>query len=174
MVKNLLMAMVIILVALVATIGIERFFKSERGDFFILETDKPLPDFTFQSLEGNRYALSDFAGKTVLIHFWASWCAPCVVEFPELIALANKKKDQFVILAFSTDRTPEAIQTFLKRHDMVTPDNMIVIHDDNKAVTEGKFSVFRLPETYIVGGDGLLKRHIVGAYADWNQFEPTP
>jgi thiol-disulfide isomerase/thioredoxin len=171
MVKNLTLAGLVIIAALIMTFGIERFFKSDRGDFFILVTDKPVPNFTFQSVDEQTYALYDFAGKTTLIHFWASWCAPCVVEFPELIELANKRHDDLVILAISTDRTPDNINQFFERHDMIIPNNMIVVHDHDKSITEGKFSVFRLPETFIVNGQHRLQRHIIGAYADWANFQ---
>ena len=170
MVKNLSLAALIIIAALIATLGIERFFKSNRGDFFILETGQAVPNFTVQTVDDETYTLYDFAGKTTLIHFWASWCAPCVVEFPELIELAEKRNDDLVILAISTDRTPENINGFFERHNIAIPDNIIVVHDHDKSITEGKFSVFRLPETFIVDGQHLLQRHIIGAYADWATF----
>ncbi len=169
--KNLSLATLIITVALIATFGIERFFKSDRGDFFILETGQAVPNFTFQTLDDETYTLYDFSGKTTLIHFWASWCAPCVVEFPELIDLAQSRPHDITIIAISTDRSPENIDMFFERHDMDIPDNMVVVHDADKSMTEGKFSVFRLPETFIVDGQHLLQRHIIGAYADWATFQ---
>ncbi len=161
MIKNLLLACLVILLAVGLTFGLNTYFKSERGEFFVLETGKPVPDFEFEN-----YQLSDFTDKTVIIHFWASWCAPCVVEFPELIALANNNKN-ITILAFSSDRSRQSIDRFLKTHAPDIPDNFIIIHDGDQSITEEKFSVFRLPETFILKPNGILDRHIIGAYKEW-------
>jgi len=163
MVKNLLLAVFTVVIAAVVTFGLDHYFKSERGDFFILEKGKHVPDFSFKTIDGDLYDLSDFSDKTVLIHFWASWCAPCVVEFPDLIQLAEKRKN-VTVLAFSSDRTRSAIDRFLK-WDL--PDNFKIIHDEEQSITEDKFGVFRLPETYIFNPNLLLDDHIVGAYQGW-------
>lgn len=58
------------------------------------------PDFTLEDIDGNQVSLSDFAGKPVLINFWASWCPPCRVEMPELQRVYKAQQDSgFAILA---------------------------------------------------------------------------
>ena len=164
MLKNLIIASAVILFSIVLTFGLNHYFKSERGEFFVLEKGQPVPDFTF-----NDDALYNYKGQTVIIHFWASWCAPCVVEFPELIELANTR-DDITILAFSSDRNEQMIDRFLNRHKFSIPDNFKIIHDAKQKITKGKFSVFRLPESFIVTPNMILGDHIIGAYTGWKSL----
>ncbi len=67
------------------------------------------PDFTMNDTEGNPLTLSSLRGKYVLIDFWASWCAPCRQENPNVVKLYNEYKDKgFDILGVSLDRDKAA------------------------------------------------------------------
>lgn len=164
MLKNLIVACAVILFSIILTFGLNTYFKSERGEFFVLEKGQPVPNFSF-----NNDTLYNYRGQIIIIHFWASWCAPCVVEFPELIALANTR-DDVTILAFSSDRNQAMIDRFLDRHKFDIPDNFKIIHDDKQIITKEKFSVFALPESFIVTPDLILDNHIIGAYTGWKNL----
>lgn len=61
------------------------------------------PDFALEDLSGKQVRLSDFRGRPVLVNFWASWCAPCQEEMPELQAVYSAQGDDgLVILAVNT------------------------------------------------------------------------
>jgi thiol-disulfide isomerase/thioredoxin len=64
---------------------------------------KKAPEFELQDSEGKSVHLSDFAGKVVLIDFWATWCAPCKAEIPWLNEFAKTYKDSLVVLGISMD-----------------------------------------------------------------------
>jgi len=100
---------------------------------------------------------------------WFGVNLPCVVEFPELIALANKR-DDITILAFSSDRNQPMIDRFLGQNKFNIPDNFKVIHDEKQKITRDKFSVFALPESFIVAPDMILDDHIIGAYTGWKNL----
>jgi thiol-disulfide isomerase/thioredoxin len=149
-------------------LGLKYYYKPIQGEFFIIEEGQPIPDFSFQTMDGQSFNLYDFKDiDQVIVHFWASWCAPCVVEFPHLIKHAQMNPT-LEILAFSSDRNPEKIDRFLEEHAPSLPENFKIIHDGDRAITNQKFSVFQLPETFILNGaDMTYKTHIVGAYDGW-------
>lgn len=126
-------------------------------------------DFAFRTIGGQSYELSDFAGKTVLVHFFASWCAPCVIEFPELIDAMRDKKETVVLIAISSDNEAQDLTRFLKRYAPDLPGNVLIVRDNaEKALTEGVFGTYKLPETYILGPDLTIREKIIGAYGDWD------
>jgi len=65
---------------------------------------RPAPDFALPDLDGNTLRLSDFSGRPVVLNFWATWCAPCRLEMPELARAAADYADQgLVVLAINQD-----------------------------------------------------------------------
>ena len=69
------------------------------------DTPQPAPTTVFKDEAGNDHTLADFAGKAVVVNFWATWCAPCVKEMPTLDALQAQFGDKGIqVLAISQDR----------------------------------------------------------------------
>jgi thiol-disulfide isomerase/thioredoxin len=77
--------------------------------------------------EGEEITLADRRGKLVLVNFWATWCAPCVVEMPELDALqARLGSDQFEVMAISMDRTMDEARRFYEENGL---EHLALYHD---------------------------------------------
>lgn len=150
-----------------------------------------VPDFSFMPLvNAGRIAgdnqqtspkildIKDFRGKIVVLNFWASWCVPCVREFPHFLKLAAEYPDKIVFLGLSSDHDRAAMERFLNRLWRDHPaemalDNVILALDDKASVTRGLFQTFRLPETILIDADGVMRKKIVGAdwdYADLNDL----
>ena len=53
------------------------------------------PNLIFKNVKGKKYSLSDFRGKVTIVHFWGSWCPPCIREMPELLDLQKALKKNY-------------------------------------------------------------------------------
>ena len=130
-----------------------------------------VPNPSFSSIDGKRYALHDFKGKIVVLNFWATWCAPCAVEFPALLDLAAHETDHLVLIALSVDEEPERIAEFVEKFashilQEPAPQNVIIAHDPGKAISQDLFQTVLYPETFIIGPDMKIKTKIAGL-TDW-------
>lgn len=120
---------------------------------------KLAPDFVVQDSD-RRIALHDLRGKTVVLNFWATWCPPCIVEMPSLVALQSRVGGDIVILGVNEQDQEEAYRKFLKDYNI----NFMTVHDTAGANT--KYGTTGFPETFIIDPDGVLRRKFVGP-VDW-------
>jgi peroxiredoxin len=129
-----------------------------------LGAEKNLTIFT---REGTKVDLSNLRGKIVLVHFWATWCPPCVDELPELNAFWQKYKNNPSIALYSVSEDPswEAIDEFRKLHPFDLP-----LYRDPDAKTAHKFGSIKFPETYIADKKGKILYHLANAI-DWDAPE---
>ena len=139
----------------------------------ILEDYPDIPFFKFNDLDGNTIKITEYEGKTVLLNFWASWCAPCVVEFPKLLELAAKRPEEVIILAISVDRFKTNVHEFFEKLDETSQEslkleNVVIGWDPQKQVSYDVFQTVLYPETYIIGPDQTLRLKIVGADTDFS------
>lgn len=80
------------------------------------------PDFTLNDVNGQPVSLSSFKGKFVLVDFWASWCKPCRMENPTVVAAYNKFKDKnFTVLGVSLDEKKDAWLAAIKKDNLAWP-----------------------------------------------------
>jgi len=89
------------------------------------------PDFTLRRINGTDLRLSELRGKVVFMNFFATWCAPCRWEMPEMEALyQNFKGKNFEIVAVSIDSTPNPIKPFADSMNLTFP----IVHDGSQRV----------------------------------------
>ena len=117
---------------------------------------KKAPALSGPTLAGKTLSLSGFAGKVVLVDFWATWCDPCREEIPDLVNLRERlKAEGFEILGVSMDEEgARAVKSFIAKQPISYP----VILNDGERPPAG-WTVPGLPTAYLVGRRGeLLKR----------------
>jgi cytochrome c biogenesis protein CcmG/thiol:disulfide interchange protein DsbE len=129
---------------------------------------KGVPVQNYKTIDGRDITLEEFRGKIVILNFWASWCDPCVAEFPSLMALLKKFENQVELIAVSGDYEEADIHTFLK--SFAVKSNQVHVVWDKELDISKKFGTFRLPESYIIGKRGELIRKVSGV-DDWSSPE---
>lgn len=128
------------------------------------------PDFTWQTFDGKSSALKDSAGRVSVLHFWASWCAPCKAEFPHLLQ-AVKDHPDIVFLALSSDSDRTKAEKFLTEMGATpAPANLLFGWDKDKKITYDLFMTAAYPETIILDKQHRLRRKIPGV-AEWQSKE---
>lgn len=115
------------------------------------QTDKA-PDFTAYDSQGNPVSLHDFAGKPVILNFWASWCGPCKMEMPDFQAAYEKYGEQihFVIvnLTDGEQETVESAQAHIQKNGYTFP-----VYYDKDLSGASAYSVRSIPLTLFLDSE---------------------
>ncbi len=128
------------------------------------------PHVTLTALDGTRVQLHDFEGKIILLNFWATWCMPCIAEWPQFIKLAQAMPDDLVILTVSIDDDKTKIEPFMKRYAGNYRDaaNIKLFHDADKSVSQDLFQTVRVPETVVITPEMTMARKVAGLSLEWD------
>ena len=131
----------------------------------IHETPKATITTPFLDADGNNIDLTKFAGKTILLNFWATWCAPCRAEMPSLDALNQTLgSENFAVVTVATGRNPlPMIEQFFESINIKS----LPMHRDPKMGFARAAGVFGLPVTLILNPQGQEVARVQGE-ADWN------
>lgn len=116
------------------------------------ETSDTPPDFKLKNLASETVKLSDLKGKKIFLNFWASWCAPCRLEMPEMQQFYEEHQDEVEIIAVNVEPDEEKARKYVKENDFTYP-----ILLDKKMKISDDYAVFALPTTYFIGTDGKIQ-----------------
>ncbi|MBL9173567.1 MAG: TlpA family protein disulfide reductase [Verrucomicrobiales bacterium] len=119
----------------------------------------PAPAWKMPDLEGRERTSAEFAGRTVVLNFWATWCPPCLRELPELNAfsLAQATNGVVVIGAAVDEGGAKAVAPLVRREGLAYP---IFLADTNVQMT---FGISTLPTTLIIAPDGRVAARYLGS-----------
>jgi cytochrome c biogenesis protein CcmG, thiol:disulfide interchange protein DsbE len=124
------------------------------------------PDFSIRTETGQTITPSNFGGKLLVLHFWATWCPPCVVEIPSLNQFQKQfASDGVVVLGVSVDQNAKAYSDFLKRFNVT-----FQTARDPEARISAEYGTFQYPETYIINREGKVVEKVI-SNTDWNDPE---
>lgn len=116
------------------------------------------PDFS------NLKRLSDLKGQLILLNFWASWCEPCIQEFPDMISLVNQRPN-VVIVAINRDQKKEDAIRFIETFPEAK--GKILFYWDPKGEITSLYGTEVLPESYLITYDFKVLKKIIGI-EDWD------
>ena len=164
---------VLLIVALVLPVGawaLDRSTRHQRGsepsaalgaDAVTVQTyppATPAPRLQLTTLEGRQLDLAAYRGRPVLLNFWATWCGPCVREFPLLRrTLDLRRSEGLVVLGVLVNDSAGKARTFVRQHGGSWP-----VGIDQGAKAAGAFQAIGLPETVFVRRDGTLAARVLG------------
>ncbi len=130
--------------------------------FIVFDDREKAPEITAPSVSGSLFSLTRYRGQWVLLHFWATWCAGCIIEIPTLVRLERHMKGRkFIILSVVMDRDPKNVRSFLFK----TPVSYPVLLGRKGRVDDRYFGM-GLPQTYLIDPGGNLVGKVVGP-RDW-------
>lgn len=124
---------------------------------------KELPNSTFKYFNSDKtYDIrKESQTKKLFVHFWATWCGPCEVEFPELVKIIDKYKDtETEFLLITVDDEAINVKKFFKKNKIDM--NNFVLLVDNQKIYKEFFGTIKLPETYLFEKKGALLRKFSG------------
>lgn len=124
------------------------------------------PDFSLPALVGSPQTLEQHAGRTVLVHFFATWCEPCREELTSLSGLADSLDGaRFSILAVNVAEVPARVSRFLE----TSPVSFPILLDGDRKVTRA-WGVNILPTTFVLD-PALQVRFLVEGDVDWSRAD---
>lgn len=132
-------------------------------------TAADVSNLSFKSADGKAYSMADFKGKAVLLNLWATWCAPCRKEMPDLDHLqAELGGDDFEVVTVSIDRSaPGVAQKFF---DDIKLKHLTLYYDESMQIFQdlkGQGMAFGMPTTLVVDKEGCSLGHMAGP-APWS------
>lgn len=121
---------------------------------------EPAPPLDVQDILGRPVNKDNWAGKVVLVNFWATWCPPCRMEIPELLELQKEFGDRLQIVGISEDDDPpESVEKFAQQKRMTYPIVMAT-----KELVHSYGGVPALPTTFVVNTEGRVVTKHSGLY----------
>jgi len=129
------------------------------------ENDIAAVDFTVFDADGNPVNLFDFAGKPVVLNFWATWCGPCKSELPAFDKLSKEYEGKVEFMMINvTDgyqETVEGVKAFMEENEYTFP-----VYFDTTLQAASIYGAQSIPLTVLISSDGYLEAYQIGAVSE--------
>ena len=118
-------------------------------------------DVTGRRVDGTEDTLADYAGRVVLVDFWATWCGPCKEAFPKLREMTEElPEEHFQIIGVSVDAELDTVLDYLADE----PLEWVVWHVGDTSELVRRWRVTGYPTYVLIGPDGTILRKFPGAF----------
>lgn len=148
--------------------SVETARKSGINSFLKKDPPEPVTDTPFFNGDGEEVRLSDYRGSSLVVNFWATWCAPCVAEMPALDRMKALLADSGIdVLAIDEDRNGEKMVTQFYETNKI--ENLDILIDRKMALVKSA-DIRGLPTTLLIDAEGHEVAMVVGE-AEWDSPE---
>jgi peroxiredoxin len=147
----------VLLLVLVAVVIVQAMEPEQQDNLPGLGIGTKAPDFELKTLSGENVKLSDYHGKKVMLNFWATWCAPCKEEMPDMEEFHQQYGKEIVILAVNID--PQFnVEQFVTEMGITFP-----ILLDEKDEVNTMYQLLTIPTTYFIDEKGIIRNKYLTA-----------
>jgi thiol-disulfide isomerase/thioredoxin len=164
--RNILAVSAVVLLAGLAWVGVrysrfvDRFrpgARPEKVTVQFFQTPKAVTPLAMHTIDGRTVSTADWNGKVVLVNFWATWCAPCRAEIPDLVKLQDKYRDRLQIIGVSEDEDgPEVVRKFATEYHVNYP---IVM--STPEIKKGFSGIYALPTSFVLDREHrIVQKHV--------------
>ncbi|GAA5417317.1 thiol-disulfide oxidoreductase ResA [Paraliobacillus ryukyuensis] len=117
------------------------------------------PDFTVETLKGEKISLKDYRGKQVMLNFWATWCPPCQAEIPEMQQFYHDNDVEVLAVNLTaTESSVNAVKVFTDEYGLLFP--ILLDKDDQLSTT---YHIQPIPTTFMIDTKGIIQHKFFGA-----------
>ena len=121
-----------------------------------LKNGNTSPEINLPSHKGGNISLSSLKGKVVLIDFWASWCAPCRAENPNVVKMYNKYKDKgFTVYSVSLDQDKTKWLSAIQKDGLIWPSHVSDLKSWQSIAAQA-YGITSIPFTVLIDKDGKI------------------
>lgn len=133
---------------------------SENDEEMGLIPGSTAPDFSLTTLDGESVRLSDFRGQKIMLNFWATWCAPCRAEMPDMQKFYDEKDIVVLAVNLTTSRFDEAenVEPFVDEYGLTFP---ILLDVDNEVAD--LYQIKPIPTSFLIDTSGKIHNVAYGA-----------
>ena len=142
-------------------------YSDNNNQQLLIKDPKKVETFSMKDINDSEKTVSSSENKILLLNFWATWCAPCIKEIPELIELKKKFKNNIEVYFIAVDsNVKKTVPKFLKKNNLES----LLVFNDEKLKVSSRFGVKVMPTTVIINKDFEEVAQIKG-YVDWLNSE---
>lgn len=137
----------------------------------ILEMDlhQPVENFEFKLVDANLPStFESYKGNVIILNLWATWCAPCLMEIPDLNRLQEEYRDQGLVVLSISDEDRGTLTEFQKNLPLQTTSGFLEEGSKMPSMVEAGFEI--RPTSYIIDREGVARLYILGA-RDYTYFK---